>query len=89
MKFSKSVIAVLTAVLLVVMPQLYCFAAEAGEGNQPPSYSQTGNAVELISDGFSVDNSNITPGSTFKLTYKLKNPRKTAEIKNVNIRLSG
>ena len=89
MKFSKSVIAVLTAVLLVVMPQLYCFAAEAGEGNQPPSYSQTGNAVELISDGFSVDNSNITPGSTFKLTYKLKNPSKTADIKNVNMRLSG
>lgn len=82
MKFSKSVIAVLTAVLLVIVPQLYCFA-EVGEG------SRTGNAVELISDGFSVDNSNITPDSTFKFTYKLKNPSKSVDIKNVNMRLSG
>lgn len=89
MKFSKSVIAVLTAVLLVIVPQLYCFAAEAEDEIKPPAHSQAVNSAELISDGFSVDNSNIKPGDTFKFTYKLKNSSKTSDIKNISMRLSG
>lgn len=79
MKLSKSVIAVLTALLLVIVPQIYCFAEEGAPVN----------SVELIAEGFSVDNSNITPASTFKFTYKLKNPSKTVDVKKVNMRLSG
>lgn len=88
MRLSKSVISVLMAVILIMAPQLCSFAADTDDEERAP-YTQTANAVDLVADGFSVDNSNITPGSTFKFTFNLKNSDKKTDVKNVNLRLSG
>lgn len=90
MKIKKSILSMLFAVLLIITPQFSCLAAEDDTpADTVYSDRSTANAVELTAEGFAVDNANITPGSTFNFTFKLKNPSTALDVKNVSIRLSG
>ena len=82
MKRIKSIICALLAALMVFASQAVCFAQEGGEISASLSPS-------IISNGFSVDNSDIYAGSSFKLKFSLKNTGSDIDVRNVNIRLSG
>lgn len=84
MKISKTIISAFMALLLILIPQTLCFAADENMSSNP-SAPYAG----LISDDFSISSNNISGGDTFELTFNLKNTSKTADIKNINLRLSG
>ncbi|MDE6470701.1 MAG: hypothetical protein K2L19_06740 [Eubacterium sp.] len=84
MKLSKTILAVLTALIMIIAPQAYCFAAPADAGQ-----SQTAAYVGLISDSFWLSDDDIRNGDIFELSFNLKNTSKTTDIKNINLRLSG
>lgn len=84
MKFSKTILSALMAIIIILAPQMYCFAAD---DNQPAAGPAA--YVGLISDDFSVSSNDIHSGDTFSLKFNLKNTSKTTDIKNINLRLSG
>ena len=82
MKRIKSIICALLAALMIFAVQTACFAQEEGEISASLSPS-------IISNGFSIDSSDIYAGSSFKLKFSLKNTSSDIDVRNVNIRLSG
>lgn len=82
MKRIKSIICALLAALMIFAVQTACLAQE--EGGISASLSPS-----IISNGFSVDSSDIYAGSSFKLKFSLKNTSSDIDVRNVNIRLSG
>lgn len=88
MKLSKTVLAVLTALIMIIAPQAYCFAAPA-DASQGQASGNTAAYAGLIADSFWVSDDDIHSGDTFELSFNLKNTSKTADIKNINLRLSG
>lgn len=83
MKIKKSIISILTAIMLIVLPQTVCFAQEESSTNPPV------NAPNVTASDFTLDNSSIKPSDTFKFSFNLKNNSKTTDLKNVNLRFSG
>lgn len=80
MKKFQLLTSILLVLLMVIAPQSIAFAADD---------SPQASAVNLVSDGFSVDKKSIYAGDTFKLTYKIKNTNSKLDVKNLNMRLSG
>ena len=83
MKIIKPVIAVLTAVLMLLSVGLPAFAEEEGYG-----YSSSILTPHLVAEGFSADKA-VYNGTAFNLTFKLKNTSSDVDVRNVLIRLSG
>ena len=82
MKIIKPVIAVLTAVLMLLSVGMPAFAEE-GYG-----YSSSILTPHLVAEGFSADKA-VYNGTAFNLTFKLKNTSSDVDVRNVLIRLSG
>lgn len=80
----KSILAALTALVLILTTQFSAFAAES----EAPSYSSS-LSPGLISSGYSVNNKSVSPKDTFTLNFTLKNSSSKIDIENVNIKLSG
>lgn len=88
MKYTKALISVLLTVILIIVPQLTCFAEETGGNGQEVQSAQSGGQSFLVFNSFSTDSESITPGSSFTFSFELKNIS-SVDLKNVNLRLSG
>lgn len=82
MKLQKTILSIILSLTMILIPQMYCFAAEEGAPPEIPS-------VTLISDKFATDRQSVTPGDTFNLTFNLKNTSSTVDVKSIRLRLSG
>lgn len=88
MKLNKTILAVFTALIMILAPQAYCFAAPA-DSSQNQSAGSSAAYAGLIADSFWLSSDDIRGGDTFELSFNLKNTSKTTDLKNISLRLSG
>lgn len=77
----KSILAILTALVMLIVPFGVCYAEEGAE----PSYQ----TPRLVVEGYSVSSSDIRGGSNFNLKFKLKNTSKSFKLENMELKIDG
>lgn len=86
MKKTNIITSIILAAVMLLSAQLPCLAAESSDASAVQNNTQS---ISLISDGFSVDKQAVYAGDIFTLSFKVKNPSNSTDLKNITLRLSG